>query len=161
MSAILKDPLLRIRPMRAEDLPAVMAVELAAYEHPWTEGIFRDCLRVGYCCWVCEHGDRPIGHGVMSVAVGEAHVLNLCIDPRWQGEGLGRQMLERLLRVARQHHADTAHLEVRMSNDKAIALYESVGFREVGRRRGYYPHQVGREDALVYSKTLGRIAVVD
>jgi ribosomal-protein-alanine N-acetyltransferase len=97
----------------------------------------------------------------MSVAVGEAHILNLCVAPAWQGEGLGRRLLERLLGVARQHHADTAYLEVRMSNDKAIALYESVGFREIGRRRGYYPHQVGREDALVYAKTLGRIAAVD
>ena len=161
MSAILKDPLLRIRPMRDEDLPPVMEAELAAYDHPWTEGIFRDCLRVGYSCWVCERGEHLIGHGVMSVAAGEAHILNLCITPAWQGEGLGRRLLERLLGIAIQRHADTAFLEVRPSNDKAIGLYESVGFREVGRRRDYYTNRVGREDAVVYAKALGQLSVVD
>jgi ribosomal-protein-alanine N-acetyltransferase len=154
MSAILKDPLLRLRPMRAADVPEVMRVEQAAYDHPWTGGIFQDCLRVGYSCWVCERGARLVGHSVMSVAVGEAHVLNVCVDPDMQGRGLGRRLLERVLNVARERHADTAFLEVRVSNTRAIALYESVGFREIGTRRGYYPDHSGREDARIYAKSL-------
>lgn len=154
MSAILKDPLLRIRPMQVEDIAAVLAVESAAYHHPWTEGIFRDCLRVGYCCWVCELDGQAVGHGVMSIAVGEAHVLNVCISPSWQGLGLGRRLLDRLLRIAREHHADTAYLEVRVSNESARKLYESAGFNQVGNRRDYYPHHRGREDAVVYAMAL-------
>ena len=154
MSAILKDPLLQLRPMRPDDVPDVMTVEEAAYEHPWTAGIFRDCLRVGYSCWVCEQGGRLVGHGVMSVAVGEAHVLNVCVDPAMQGLGIGRRLLERLLGIARERSADTAYLEVRVSNARAIALYESAGFCEIGQRSGYYPDAHGREDARVYAKAL-------
>jgi ribosomal-protein-alanine N-acetyltransferase len=91
---------------------------------------------------------------VLSVAVGEAHVLNVCVHPDWQGRGLGRRILDRLLRLAREHEADTAFLEVRASNTVAQRLYESAGFNEIGVRRGYYPARVGREDAVVYAKTL-------
>ena len=154
MSAVLKDPLLRLRPMSEEDVEAVMEVERAAYPYPWSEGIFRDCLRVGYCCWICTLEKTNIGHGVISVAAGECHVLNVCIHPRWQGHGLGRKLLRHLLELGRRHHADTAFLEVRSSNAPAIALYLSEGFNEVGRRRGYYPRNKGREDALVFARDL-------
>lgn len=154
MSAILKDPLLLFRPMRSEDVENLYAIETAAYSHPWTMGIFHDCLRVGYCCWVCEIDQELLGYGVMSVAVGEAHILNLCVRPDRQGHGLGRRILERLLNLARERHADTAFLEVRVSNLAAQALYDSEGFNEIGQRRGYYPADDGREDALVYAKTL-------
>jgi [ribosomal protein S18]-alanine N-acetyltransferase len=143
-----------MRPMADEDLDAVMEVEEAAYEYPWTAGIMRDCLRVGYCCWVWKQDAVVVGHGVMSVAAGECHVLNVCIHPLWQGRGLGRRMLTRLLNIGRRHHADTAFLEVRVSNTAAIRLYQSEGFNEVGRRRGYYPHRKGREDALLFAKEL-------
>jgi ribosomal-protein-alanine N-acetyltransferase len=140
--------------MEAADVPAVLAVERAGYPHPWTEGIFRDCLRAGYCCWVLEVEERMVGHGVLSVAVGEAHILNVCVHPDWQGRGLGRRILERMLRLAREHEADTAFLEVRVSNTVAQRLYESAGFNEIGLRRGYYPSDNGREDAVVYAKAL-------
>ena len=154
MSALLKEPFLQMRPMEEGDVPAVLAVERAGYPHPWTEGIFRDCLRAGYCCWVLELEDRMVGHGVLSVAVGEAHILNVCVHPDWQGRGLGRRILERMLRLAREHEADTAFLEVRVSNTVAQRLYESAGFNEIGLRRGYYPSDNGREDAVVYAKAL-------
>lgn len=154
MSALLKDPLLGIRPMRDEDLVAVIAIELQVYAFPWTLGIFRDCLRVGYCCWVITLSERVIGYGVTSVAVDECHLLNVCIHPDWQGQGLGQKLVRRLLNLARQHGAETAFLEVRQSNDSACALYRRLGFVEVGRRRDYYPTQGGREDALVLSLML-------
>jgi ribosomal-protein-alanine N-acetyltransferase len=155
MSAVLNDPLFRMRPMSEGDVVQVMAVEGAAYTHPWTEGIFRDCLRVGYCCWVCVVEHSVVAHGVMSVAAGESHVLNVCVHPDWQGRGLGRRILRRLLAIARRHRADTAFLEVRASNAAAIGLYQSEGFNEIGRRRGYYPAEKGREDALLLAKSLG------
>lgn len=154
MSAILDEPLPCFRPMQSEDMEAVHAIEREAYAHPWNIGIFSDCLRVGYCCWVCEIGQELVGYGVMSVAVGEAHLLNLCVHPPRQGQGLGRRLLGRLLDLARERHADTVFLEVRASNLPAQQLYESEGFNEIGNRRGYYPATHGREDALVYAKML-------
>jgi ribosomal-protein-alanine N-acetyltransferase len=154
MSALLKEPSPHLRPMEETDIGAVLAVERAGYPHPWTEGNFRDCLRAGYCCWVLEQDGAIIGHGVLSVAVGEAHVLNVCVHPDRQGRGLGRRILERLLRLAREHEADTAFLEVRASNTVAQRLYESAGFNEIGLRRGYYPAHKGREDAVVYARDL-------
>lgn len=153
MVAVPESALASFRPMRDQDLPAVMETERAAYLHPWTEGIFRDCLRAGYNCWVVEQGGHLIGHGVMSVAVGETHILNICIHPDVQGRGLGRRFMEHLLMLARGYGARMALLEVRPSNTAAVALYESMDFSEVGRRRNYYPgHGAGQgdsEDALV------------
>jgi len=154
MSAVIKHPLLRLRPMSEEDVEAVLGVERAAYAHAWTEGIFRDCLRVGYCCWVCLLDGMAIGHGVISVAAGECHVLNVCVHPQWQGQGIGRKILRHMLDLGRRHQADTAFLEVRASNQAAITLYLSEGFSEVGCRRGYYPDGEGREDALVFARDL-------
>jgi ribosomal-protein-alanine N-acetyltransferase len=154
MSAILKDPLLQIRPMRESDIDAVMAVEQRGYPFPWSEGNFRDCLRAGYHSWVLTLDARIIGYGVMSVFVGEAQILNLCIDPEMQGQGLGRRLLQRLLNEAKAHNADTAFLEVRASNQAAITLYLSSGFNQIGARRDYYPAAGGREDALILGLSL-------
>lgn len=150
-----------LRRMHPDDLPAVLAVEAAAYATPWSDGIFRDCLRAGYYCLVaqderCDDAHPLIGHAVMLVAAGECHVLNLCIHPARQRRGLGRRMLRRLLALARRQEADTAFLECRASNRGAIGLYESEGFNEIGRRRGYYPDADGdgREDAVVMARAL-------
>ena len=154
MSAILQEPIPQIRRMRSDDIAAVIEVEASAYTHPWSAGILRDCMRVGYSCWVCEAGEQVIGHTVMSVAVGEAHLLNICVAPGWQGRGIGRRILQRMLRLAGERDADTMFLEVRASNGCARALYESEGFGEIGRRRDYYPTLHAREDAIVYAKAL-------
>lgn len=154
MSAILKDPLFHLRPMQESDVDEVMAVEVQAYEYPWTPGTMSDCLRAGYCCWVYVLGERIIGYAVMSVAAGEANILNLCIHPEMQGRGMGRRLLERMLTLGRQHNADTAFLEMRVSNKAAYALYDAMGFNEISIRRNYYPAKDGKEDALMLAKTL-------
>ncbi len=140
--------------MQEEDLQQVLAIEELSYDFPWTLGIFKDCLRVGYCCWVITLDETVIGYGVMSVAVDECHILNVCTHANWQRHGLGRKMISRLLSLARQHGAETAFLEVRVSNLRALRLYEQLGFTQVGRRKGYYPAVRGREDALVLSLKL-------
>lgn len=147
---------LELRPMQRVDLPRVMEVEPRAYSHPWTVGIFRDCLRVGYSCWVLQAPqlDELIGYGVLSLAVGECHILNLTVRPERQGQGHGRHLLRAFLDKARERGAETAFLEVRPSNTPALALYRSEGFNEVGLRRGYYPASRGREDALVMARQL-------
>ncbi|HXH03069.1 MAG TPA: ribosomal protein S18-alanine N-acetyltransferase [Candidatus Competibacteraceae bacterium] len=142
------------RAMRYTDLPAVMAIERRAYPFPWSEAVISDCIRVGYRCRVLERGRAILGYGILSIAVGEAHVLNLCVAPEYQGQGLGRRILEHLMEQARQGGARTVFLEVRPSNGVAVHLYRSAGFCEVGLRRGYYPAVHGREDALVMAREL-------
>ena len=154
MSAVVQEALLNFRPMVEDDLTQVLGVECSAYEFPWSRRIFQDCLRVGYCCWVLEQDGSIAGYGIMAVAAGESHILNLCIGPDWQGTGRGRILLDFLMDVARKHKADTAFLEVRPSNRAAIQLYQGAGFDEVGMRRNYYPARSGREDAIIMARTL-------
>ncbi len=140
--------------MQLRDVPAVVVLEQASYDFPWTEGIFGDCLRAGHPCWTLWADGQLAGYGILSVAAGEAHVLNICIDPARRGEGLGRHLLRRLLDVARWNGAHRVFLEVRPSNPVAQTLYASIGFVEIGRRPRYYPARDGREDAIVMALEL-------
>ena len=142
------------RPMSAEDLDRVMEIELRAYPYPWTRGIFEDCLRSGYPGLILERDGQMLGYGMISLAAGEAHVLNVCIDPAQQSSGQGRLLFRALIELARSRAADRVFLEVRPSNQHALALYLSEGFNEIGRRPRYYPADSGREDALVMAMEL-------
>ena len=154
MSAILKQPALHFRPMLAADLEEIMAIERRSYPYPWTRLIFNDCLRAGYCCWVCERQGVIEGYGVTSVAAGESHLLNLCVRPESLQQGIGRKLLLRLISLARRQNAEMMFLEVRPTNRAARELYESMGFNELGSRREYYPADHGREDALILARVL-------
>jgi ribosomal-protein-alanine N-acetyltransferase len=143
-----------LRPMREADLDAVMDIEVRAYPFPWTRGIFRDCLRAGYPAWVLEEDGALVGYGLLSVAVGEAHILNVCSAPETRGRGHGRRLVRALLQQARGRGAQRVFLEVRPSNAGAIALYDTEGFNEIGRRPRYYPAANGREDAIVMALEL-------
>ncbi|WP_460456790.1 ribosomal protein S18-alanine N-acetyltransferase [Arenimonas alkanexedens] len=144
----------QVRPMLPSDLEAVFEIENRAYVFPWTLGIFRDCLRAGHQCWVLEAGTTLLGYGVLSAAAGEAHILNICIAPEYQGRGHGRRLLRRLVDLARWHHAGQLFLEVRPSNPRAIEMYLQEGFNEIGKRPNYYPAEKGREDAIVMAMEL-------
>jgi ribosomal-protein-alanine N-acetyltransferase len=143
-----------IRPMQETDIGAVVAIERASYQFPWSEGIFRDCLRVGYVCRVIDLGGDSGGYGIMSMGAGEAHILNVCIREQYRCRGLARRMLLYLLERARSAGMHEAFLEVRPSNTVAARLYYSMGFEQVGVRRGYYQATVGREDAAVLRRLL-------
>ena len=141
--------------MSPADLPAVSDIEASAYLFPWSEQVFRTCLRAGYSCRVAAEGDRVCGYGILSLAADEAHLLNLCIDPAEQGRGWGGWLLRHLFGIARVRRAERMFLEVRPSNRAAVRLYEGHGFVHVGTRRGYYPAARGeREDARVYALSL-------
>ena len=145
------------RRMLYADLREILLIENRAYQFSWSEGIFRDCLRADYHCRVLAvpNGGLIQGYGVMSAAVGEAHIFNLCVRPEWQGHGLARRMLQHLLEIARAEAVKTVFLEVRASNAPALRLYSAAGFCEIGQRPGYYPAPKGRrEDALVMAKEL-------
>ena len=144
----------RFRPMGLTDIPGVAAVERASYLFPWSEGVFRDCVRVGYLCRVVEAADEIVGYGIMSFGAGEAHILNVCIRGDQRGAGLGRRLMNFLLDRAREEYMQEVFLEVRPSNTIAIRLYETIGFVRVGLRKSYYQATGGREDALVYKLDL-------
>ena len=154
MSAILKEPALEFRPMQTDDLSKVLEIERNSYPYPWTRMIFSDCLHAGYSCWVAERNGVVEGYGVVTVAAGESHLLNICIRPESTRQGIGAKLLRHLVHVARRHDADVIFLEVRPSNKGAIKLYQNEGFNELGRRRDYYPTAQGREDALIFARTL-------
>lgn len=154
MSALPSSPVAALRPMREADVDAVYDVECRAYEFPWTAGIFRDCLRADYMAWVLDVDGAIAGYFLMSLAAGEAHVLNICVAPEQQGHGHGRRLLRALVQLARTRGAQRIFLEVRPSNRRAIALYDHEGFNEIGRRPRYYPARDGREDAIVMAMEL-------
>jgi len=154
MSAVFQFPTESLRVMTEYDLPAILEVEFQSYEFPWPESIFSDCLQFGYSSWVVELDQEVVAYCIMSLAVQECHILNVCVKPELQGQGIGRRLLVRMLEIAAKRDADTAFLEVRPTNVQAISLYFSLGFNEIGVRKAYYPALFGREDALILAKTL-------
>jgi len=144
----------RFRPMTLADVPAVAMVERSSYAFPWSEGVFRDCVRVGYFCRVIDAAGEVGGYGIMSFGAGEAHILNVCVRSDLRSGGVGRRLMLFLLERARELHMQDVFLEVRPSNGVAIRLYETLGFERVGLRKGYYQAPGGREDALVYKLVL-------
>ena len=149
-----ESPALEIRPMHELDVPVVVAIERSAYQFPWSEGIFRDCLRVGYICRLAEVDGDIAGYGIMSIGAGEAHILNVCGRDECRGRGFARKLLLYLVERARSAGMYEAYLEVRPSNTIAARLYHSLGFEQVGLRRGYYQATNGREDAVVLRRVL-------
>ena len=139
--------------MSLSDLPDVLRIEQQNYEFPWDEEIFKDCFRANYDLRVCEELDRILGYCIVSVGAGEAHILNISVDPAERRQGIGQKMLEYLIEQL-QGKAETLFLEVRPSNTSAIALYKKIGFNEIGIRKDYYPAQNGREDALMLAMEL-------
>lgn len=140
--------------MRAIDLSEVMVMENANYDFPWTEGIFRDCIKAGYTLRTLRLDGTLVGYGVMQIGADEAHILNLCIDSAFNRRGYAQFLLALLLDLAQTAGAQTAFLEARPSVPRAISLYEQAGFNEVGLRPDYYDSHNGREDAIVMAKSI-------
>lgn len=148
MNAVLKSQY-QFRPMRMDDLDAIMAIEPQIYPYPWTRGNFSDSLKSGYSAWVLMLNEQIIGYSLVMMVMDEAHLLNLSVAKAYQKQGLGRLLLEHMIEIAKSEQAINMFLEVRPSNISAIALYENMGFNEMAIRRGYYPAANGREDAVL------------
>ena len=147
-------PAVHIRPMMEIDLADIATIEQNSYAFPWSENIFRDCLRVGYTCRALDLAGQIIGYGVMSLGAGEAHILNVCVRDEYRNLGFGRRLLVHLLERAVAAGVSEAFLEVRPSTLAAIRLYQQLGFDQIGIRRGYYQAPDGREDAIVLKREL-------
>ncbi len=151
----MSEPPVSIRTMTHEDLAQVSDIERRSYDFPWSHGVFRDCLLAGYQCLVLEREEVVAGYSILSIAAGEAHILNLCVDPAHRAHGYGELLLDAILGVARDSDVEEIFLEVRPSNKTAMALYRKKGFHQIANRPEYYQAQEGREDAAVLSKKLG------
>lgn len=145
---------LNIRKLLTEDLAQVLDIERQCQSYPWAEAVFRDCFRENYYLWAACHGERLIGFAVVTYLVDEAHLLNLCVHPRSQGQGGGRSLLRHVMARALHDGIQQIILEVRVSNCTARRLYAKEGFEVIGQRPGYYPSVDGREDAQVMAFTL-------
>lgn len=144
-------PEVAIRPMQASDLTDVELVERSSYDYPWSRAVFRDCLLAGYYSLVLAVDGVVLGYAIMSIAAAEAHVLNICVHPAARRQGYGRRLLNAVLFKAEDAAVKQVFLEVRPSNEAAIALYHSVGFTQIGIRPAYYQARDGRENAVVLS----------
>lgn len=139
-----------IRNMSAKDLLQIVAIERQATPSPWSGVQFEESLEQ-HRCLVMAADNNPrliLGYAVVSTLLDQAEVLNICINPEYQSRGHGSRLLADLL----QQLPDTievVYLEVRVSNFRAIRLYQNHGFIEVGQRRDYYPTEFGREDAIL------------
>ena len=142
------------RLMNLQDVKNVFAIDEDIYPFPWTEGIFTDCIRTGHLCIVNEIDNEIVAYGVVGIIVDEAHILNLSVCKNFQGQGYGRELLVYLLDLMKRGKAIRTLLEVRESNQIAINLYKSLGFDEIGQRKGYYPAESGRENAIVLAKPI-------
>lgn len=151
MSAVFKSMEAGFEPMTEARLEHVVAIERRAYAHPWTRGNFADSLRSGYHARILCAGDAVLGYFVAMQGVDEVHLLNITVEPAWQGQGWGRVMLDALALWSRAQGAQWLWLEVRTTNVRAQQVYQRYGFRRVGERRNYYPADQGREDAIVMS----------
>ena len=154
MSAVINESLDGLRMMQESDLDQVAEIENSIYPFPWTKGIFNDCLLVGYSCWVIQEEGKIIAYSILSTGANEGHLLTIVVAPGAQGQGYGRRMMEHIINIARERKAETVYLEVRPSNERAIKLYQLMGFNEIGTRPNYYPAVNGREDALVMAISL-------
>jgi ribosomal-protein-alanine N-acetyltransferase len=157
MNALL-EPAIEILPMTALDLDDILRIEYRVYSHPWSRANFADSIGSGYSCCVCRVGGELIGYSVLMLAVDEAHLLNIGVAEKRHGFGFGARLLRHAMDSARRGGAGTLLLEVRPSNERALALYRHFGFRQIGVRRGYYPAVDGREDALVLTRALEEIS---
>ena len=142
---------LSFAPMSLGDVDEVHALECSVFPHPWSRGNFTDSLASGYDAWTVRDAAGVLaGYYILMYAVDEAHLLDVAVAAGRQGQGLGRHLLDRIGARAREQGMESVLLEVRPSNERALAVYRRYGYREIGRRKGYYPAHGGqREDAIV------------
>lgn len=142
-----------IRDAGSGDLPRVVEIERSSFALPWSAGAFRALMRRRDArVIVAEDGGRVVGYAALWFTGGEAELGDLAVDPEHRRRGIGTRLLEAAVETAARRGVGELFLQVRESNEEAIALYADAGFRRVGRRHGYY--RVPEEDALVLSRPI-------
>ena len=142
-----------VRDMQLPDLSQVLTIEQTAHSHPWSAQHFESSIASSHHCHLLTDDDQCIAYCITSTAADEAELLNIAVATEYQRRGIARSFLYYVSQLFDQR-VRTVFLEVRLSNSPAIALYQSLGFNEVGHRPNYYPAVKGREDALIMAKSL-------
>jgi len=146
-------PDIRIRGMTLEDIPSVLLIDQQSFPLPWSERTYRfeltrnDAAHLLVAETSAVHSPVIIGYIGFWIIIDEVHISTIAVAPGYRREGIGRRLLTAALVEARRRGAQLATLEVRISNDSAIHLYEEFGFEVVGKRKGYY--RDNHEDALI------------
>lgn len=151
MSDMLREGL---HPLQIDDFAEAYALELAAHAFSWSESVFRHGLQNAYRRFGQWQGGSLIAMAFFQCIEPEVELLNIAVSPVHQGRGIGRALLETVLAQFEAQHYQRCFLEVRASNIAAIALYERLGFNQIGMRANYYPAKQGREDAYLYALEL-------
>lgn len=138
--------------MQKADIKLIMAIEKKCYEIGWSKGVMLDCIQSDYDCIVLKCDENIIGYGILMTGFEESHLLNMCIDPTHQGNGLGNKLLKYMESISVYKQSKTFLLEVRLSSLVAQSLYKSFGFKQIGLRKNYYKSIDGKEDAIIMSK---------
>ena len=139
-----------IRPASLDDILAILEIENKTNQMPWTEAQFISSMEVGHYSVVLQEENNILGFAIYSPIIPESHLLNIAIDPAYQGKGLGDKLLQQIILQNRTIGVKTISLEVRVSNLPAINLYEKRGFHKDAIRPDYYSGSP-KEDALLMS----------
>ncbi|WP_439258394.1 ribosomal protein S18-alanine N-acetyltransferase [Lonepinella sp. BR2271] len=146
---------IRIEWIESQDFERLFEIEQAAHLVPWSMGTLKNNQGERYHNLKISVNQQIVGFAISQIVVDEATLFNIAIDPAFQGQKLGFQLLQQLLVQLQQKGIKTLWLEVRESNHNAQKLYEQCGFNEVCVRRDYYPTPAGkRENALVMAAYL-------
>ena len=141
-----------IRAWEEKDSEPVAEIERQSFSDPWTESMLRDVLRFPvYHTFLAEEGGQVCGYGCLIVLFEDAELANIAVAPAHRGKGIGKALMERMHETAKALGAERMLLEVRVSNEKAIGLYERYGYQRYGIRENYYPDG---EDAYLMTKSL-------
>ncbi len=140
--------------LSSQDLKPAFAIEQRSHAFPWSEKTFLSNQGERYLNFALHQNGVLAGFAITQVVLDEATLFNLAVDPACQRQGLGRELLQHLIRELEQIGVLTLWLEVRASNRAAIALYQKLEFNEVSVRHNYYPAAGGREDAIVMALAL-------
>lgn len=147
-----------IRPFQERDIPIAAAMAKGTVSYPWSEDVFRDCLKAHYHAWILEL-EKPIGFLVLLEQADVCELLMLCVDKDYQRRGYGQQLLAHAIVFAESEHFSRINLEVRVSNKTAISVYHAAGFIDVGMRKKYYPRGAEeREDALLMTLSCKKLS---
>jgi ribosomal-protein-alanine N-acetyltransferase len=149
------NPSLHLVPLDEERLDALLRIEQSVYSNPWSRGNFLDAIKHNNWCYLLMHESTLVGYFVAMMGFQEVHLLNITVAKDHQGQGLGLYLLENVKTLSKAVQAQWIWLEVRVSNTRAIEVYQTFGFQRVGERKNYYPLRPGiREDAMIMSLRL-------
>jgi ribosomal-protein-alanine N-acetyltransferase len=157
----MKVPLmLKYRDMTKQDLVVVTQIEQQANQFPWLLKHFESSLKSGHKAWVFYADDNEVlAYAIVQQILDEAHILNVCVKSSAQGQGYGNVVLDHVIDFSKSISANVILLEVRSSNHRAQGLYSKYGFNEMAVRKGYYPAEQGREDAILMGMDLGLMSL--